>query len=121
MPRRNKTQFDFKYPPAITEGEKHCYAALKEMGFGTGWGAVIDHHNGRSVRFRLDVIEVHPKFAAASVTLVHGVACVRCESIGFADGVHTGRLPDGQTVGVRDVRDVFAAAAGLKLYEPDAA
>lgn len=121
MPKRNKAQLDFKYPPAITEGEKHCYAALSEMGLGTGSGAVVDHHSGRSVRFRLDAVAVHPKFVTASVTLVHGVVCVRCESIGFADGVHTGRLPDGQTVGVRDVRDVFAAAVGLKIYEPDAA
>lgn len=109
MSHSRKT-LDFVYPPAVTAGDTVCYARLAEMGLGTGWGGVVNQHGGRLVRFRLP-----------SVVLIHNVACVRCESIGFADGVHTARLPDGQVVGVRDVRDILAAAAGMKLYDADTA
>lgn len=112
MPRKSGRvdQVEFEYPPAVTAGDPFCYAPLTEVGMGTGTGAVRCHHTGKRFAFRAD-----------SLTLIHGVLCIRCESLGCEGGVHTGRLPTGDLIGVRDPRDVFAAARGLKLYTADTA
>lgn len=103
-------KLSFTFPPARTSGEKVCYAPLAEMGLGTGRGGVIDQESGKLVRFPLRTIK-----------LIHNVACVDCESVGFMDGLHLGVLPGGQRVWVRDVRDTYGEAPGsdinLKLYD----
>lgn len=97
---RSRDTVPFRYPPAKTSAEKTCYAPLCELGMGTGTAAVIDHRSGRKVHF-----------STPSIKIVDGVACVACVSTAFVDGVHMAQLPDGTPVWVRDVRDVFAAAA----------
>ena len=95
----------FRYKPARSSADRICYAALSEMGIGTGHAAVIDQKSGRAVRFML-----------ATVTLVHDIACVKCESEMYADGLHLGVLPDGRRVWVRDVRDVMHEAEEQRDY-----
>ena len=95
----------FRYPPARSSADRVCYAALCEMGIGTGHAAVVDQKSGRAVRFQL-----------ATVTLVQSIACVKCESIQHVDGLHLGVLPDGRRVWIRDVRDVIHDAEEQRDY-----
>lgn len=82
--------------PAAAPNGSVCYAPLCDIGFGTGNAAVISQKGGYVVRFKLD-----------RAKLVGRVLCVECESLMLVNGLHRARLPDGQVVWVRDVRDVL--------------
>jgi hypothetical protein len=93
---------------SVSAGDSHCLVALTESSTTTGRVAVIDHRTGQTVRFPL------PK-----LTLFAGVTCARLRSLGIANGLHMAKLPTGEQVHVRDLRDSLASSRGMKLFRPD--